>query len=346
MMKSKLFIALLVIAFIGIGFRSQIITHTKAFLLISEEFPQIPVKPLGLITKTPAHRTLEFGTDNGKVVADLFLPGRRSTPAVILAMGVRTQEKDKPVILHFAQTMSRLGYVVLWPRLEILDKGVPSFEEPETFVESFEFLENNEAVDPERISFIGFSVGSSVAMVAAQNPRIAERVHALVFFGGYYDAFDYIASLITKKAILDSQEILWSPADGATGYIKEILEREDAKNLLGLFQDSNLTTSYTMAQNLIGKVPESELLILEKLNPSQNVGGFRARIFILHDKKDSYVPYAESIKLSRALPGDLPQTFLLSNLFEHVQPQKGLSPKIVGELSRLYRFLYQILSYL
>lgn len=334
----------------GVGiiwFLGPISTHVKAILLLSEEFPQIPVKPLGLVTKTPDHRVVEFDSNNGKVIADLFIPivGKKH-PALILAMGVRIQEKDKPIILHFGRTMARLGHVVLWPRLKILDQGIPSFEEPETFVRGFEYLEKLEGVDPKRISFMGFSVGSSVAMVAAQNPRIGDRVHAFVFFGGYYSAFDYVASLITKTAILDSKEILWSPADGATGHIKEILEREDAKNLLELFQDNNLTTSYTMAQNLVGKVPETERMILEKLNPSQNVGGLSSRIFILHDKKDSYVPYAESIKLSRALPEDLPQTFLLSNLFEHVQPQKGFSFQIIGELSKLYSFLYQTLSYL
>lgn len=344
-MKVKLFVILLVAAFIGVGFRSQIITHAKAFLLISEEFPQIPVKPLGLITKAPEHRTIGI-SDGSVITADLFLPARQPAPALILAMGVRTQEKDKPILLHFAQTMARLGYVVLWPRRESLDKGVPSFEEPETFIEGFEFLEEHKAVDPKRISFIGFSVGSSIAMAAAEYPRIADKVHSLVFFGGYYNAVDYIASLVSKTTIIDGQEILWVPAEGATGHIKEILEREGAENLIRLFTDNNLTMSYAMVQNVVSQVPENELLILGKLDPSLYISGFNTRIFILHDKGDSYVPYAESIKLSKALPQNIPQTFLLSNLFEHVQPQKGLSPKIAGEILKLYRFLYQTLAYL
>lgn len=345
-MKTGLFVTLLVIAFVGVGFGSQIITHAKALLLISEEFPQIPVKPLGLVSKTPQRQTLELETESGKVVADLFLPDRRPAPALVLAMGVRTQEKDKPVILHFARTMARLGYVVLWPRLETLDKGVPSFEDPETFIVAFEYLEKQNKVDPKRISFVGFSVGSSIVMVAAQDTRIAKRVHAMVFFGGYYSAFDYVASLASKTTILDGQEIPWAPDKGATGHIKEILEMEGAKNLLELFADDSLTMSYAMAESVVSQVPENEVLILRKLDPSLNINSFSARMFILHDKGDSYVPYTESIKLSKALPENLPQTFLLTNLFEHVQPQKGLSFQIIGELSKLYLFLYRVLGYL
>lgn len=339
-MKSKLFLVLLVVAFVGVGFRSQITTYVKALLLISEEFPQIPVKPLGLVAEAPERQTI--GIINGSsITADLFLPAKQPAPALILAMGVRTQEKDKPVILHFAATMARLGYVVLWPRLETLDRGLPSFEEPETFTESFKYLEKHKAVDSERISFIGFSVGSSIAMAAAQDPRIAERVHALVFFGGYYSAFDYIVSLASRTIILDGQEVSWSPAEGATGHLKEIFEQGNSQ-AIKIFG----AKSRGEAVELISTLPQDELLALRKLSPSENIQNLKARLFILHDKGDSYVPYAESRKLYESLSEKENVTFLLTNLFEHVQPQKAISLQTAGELFKLYGFLYKVLSFL
>ncbi|MBI1982454.1 MAG: hypothetical protein HYS68_02645, partial [Candidatus Levybacteria bacterium] len=163
-MKIKIFLFLLAGIFvIGVIFSKPLITHVKVILFISEQFPQIPV------------------------VADLITPAsEKPKPALILAMGVKTQEKDKVILLNFAQTLARLGYAVFWPRLEILDRGVSSFEDPETFIKSFEYLEAISAVDKNRISFVGFSVGSSIALVAAENPRINEKLHSLVFFGGYY----------------------------------------------------------------------------------------------------------------------------------------------------------------
>lgn len=339
-MKLKLFFALLVIAFVGVGFRTQIATHTKALLLVSEEFPQIPVKPLGLITKTPEHKMVSI-INGSEVVGDLFLPKKLPAPALILAMGVRTQEKDKPIILHFAQTMTRLGYVVLWPRLKTLDRGVPSFEEPETFIAAFEYLEKQNAVDPKKISFIGFSVGSSIAMAAAEDPKISDRVYGLVFFGGYYNAFDYITSLATKTTVFDGKEASWLPADGAVNHLEEIFEQNKAEAVKVFEAKSRGETV-----EFLSALSQDELLFLRKLSPSENMQNFKARIFILHDKGDSYVPYTESIKLSKALPKDREQTFLLSNLFEHVQPQKGLSPKIAGEILKVYGFLYKVLSFL
>ncbi|MBI2007577.1 MAG: hypothetical protein HYS83_02695 [Candidatus Blackburnbacteria bacterium] len=339
-MRKRLVASLFIVGVIGaVLFLKPLSTHTKVILLVSEEFPQIPIKPLGLIAKAPEHRTLELETKAGKAVADLFLPSRRSAPALVLAMGVRTQEKDKPVILHFARTMSRLGYVVLWPRLETLDKGTPSFEDPETFVDAFEYLESQETVDPRRISFIGFSVGSSVATVAAQDPRIAQNVRALVFFGGYYNAFDYVTSLATGTIVLDGREAPWDPAEGATGHLKEIFERRAAK-AIGVFG----VKSRNEAAAFLSALPQDELEFLHKLSPSENLEKLRARLFILHDRKDAYVSYTESQRLYNMLPEKENAALLFMNLFEHVQPQKGISLQTAGELLKLYGFLYKVFT--
>src|SRR5262249_19353966 len=95
--------------------------QARTALLVSESFPQVPVKPLGVLTSAPAHQSLELDTARGTVVADLFLPTQhfgapaaRSRPALVLAMGVKTSPKDRPLILGLAQNFARLGVVVLW----------------------------------------------------------------------------------------------------------------------------------------------------------------------------------------------------------------------------------------
>lgn len=322
-MKTKVFLFLLAIVFaLGVIFLKPLITHIKVILFISEQFPQIPVKPLELVTKAPEHHEVMI-IDGSAITMDFFVPSRQPAPALILAMGVKTQEKDKPIILHFAQTMARLGYVVLWPRLETLDKGVPTFEEPETFIEAFEYLEKQNAVDPKKISFVGFSVGSSIALVAAEDERINNKLHSVVFFGGYYNLADYLTALANKTDA-------WQPAEDAVNHVLEIAkEKKWGKSLNDLLE----------AQS-------SQREILRKLSPSENLKNFRARIFIIHDKNDPYVPYAESINLSRSLPSEVEKTFVLLNLFEHVQPKKELSWQVVFELLKLYGFLNQVFYYL
>lgn len=319
-------------------------THFKAFFLVSQEFPGFPIKPLGLVTKGPEHRKIELESQNGKVIGDIFVPSipyKNPRPAIVLALGVYTVEENRKTILHFAQTLSKLGYIVLWPRLANLENGIVTHEEPETFVQSFLYLKNRDDVNKERISFIGFSVGSSLALIAGQDPRISEDLHSLVFFGGYYDISDYLTSVAAETAVIDDKEVAWKPSDWVKQYVQDILNSKNAPELAQLFQ-------FSSKEEVISKlkeVPEEELNELGKFHPAKNLKRVRARVFIIHDKGDSYVHYSESLKLARALGKEDSPDFLLVNLFEHVRPQ-GFSSQNLDELRKLYGFVYRVLDYL
>ena len=71
-----------------------------------------------------------------------------------------------------------------------------------------------------------------------------------------------------------------------------------------------------------------------------------AHVFILHDKGDPLVPYVESEKAYTQLAQHVDTTFLVSNLFDHVQPRKDVSLDTAGELARLYAFVDEALDYL
>ena len=313
-MKKLISILILGLILLGFIFQKQITTHLKISLFITEEFPQIPFKPLTLLTENPLQTKVEFETKNGKVVADLFTPIASSPyPGVILAMGVKLSEKDKPLILHFGKTMARLGYVTFWPRLEVLDKGQSLPEEVETFIEAFKYLEER----TDRISFIGFSVGSSTALVAAADPEIADRVHSVVFFGGYFDIFDYLLALDKKSE--------WKPHIDAINHAKTLLAAKGIATQSAKLADSQDATR------------------LKKYSPKEYITDFKGKIFILHDKSDTYVPYTESTKLYEAMPKDQIAAYHISDLFEHVQPNRPIN---IGELVKLYGFLYKVFNQL
>ncbi len=344
-MKLKKYLPLFLVAviFLIIIFQKQLSTHLKIALFITEEFPQIPLKPLGLLTRSPIRRLVELRSINGKIVGDLFISeGRDKKSALILATGVKLQDKDKVILLHLADTLSRLGYVVFWPRLETLDQGISLPEEPETFIESFKYLENLKEVDKEKISFVGFSVGSSTALVASSDPQISDKVHGLVFFGGYFDVFDYLLSLATQKMVLNGQVIHWNPSQDATNHTKALLEAKGAEDIIKIF-DQN--TSDEM-KAIIFQAPQAELNRLKKYHPKVHIDKFSAEIFILHDKSDSLVPYVESVKLDQALSKRGHKIFLLTDLFEHVQPNKPFTNESILELSKLYGFLYKVFLFL
>lgn len=337
--RQYLLFLLLVILLLGVIFQKQLATHLKIVLFITEEFPQIPVKPLGIFTKQPIHQKVELDSVNGKIVADLFIPtssGPKS--AVIVAMGIKTAEDDKPLIVKFSDTLSRLGYIVFWPRLKVLDEGISLPEEPDTFINSFEYLARQDVVKDEKVSFMGFSVGSSVAMKAAEDSKINKRVHGLIFFGGYFDVFDYYVSLATKTTKLDGQTIAWDPSPDAVDHAKGLLETRKANEIIKIFEASSSGQAY----DTIKKAPEDQINGLKRYNPKEKLGDFKANIFILHDKADMYVPYTESVRLNQALEGKKKE-FLLIDLFEHVQPNRPIN---LGELIKLYGFVYKVFKFL
>jgi dipeptidyl aminopeptidase/acylaminoacyl peptidase len=281
------------------------------------------------------------------VVADLFVPARRfgllepsARPALVLAMGIKTAPKDRPIILGFADTLARLGFVVLWPRLKVLDQGVSLPEEPETFVLGVRYLESLDGVDRSRISLVGFSVGASTALVAAHHPEIADRVRAVVFFGGYYDAFDYLLSLATRTSEGEGETIAWTPADEAVGHMREIFAAKEADGLLSVLRAG----SPDEARSRLSSAPEEEMRELRRFSPAHSSGDLKARLFILHDTGDPYVPYLESAKLHRALSGRVETTYLVTNLFDHVQPRAGLSVEMLEQAVRLYGFVHAALG--
>jgi predicted esterase len=323
--------------------------HTRVVLLLSQTLPVLPVKPLALVTAPPAHEQIRLEAAHGRIVVDRFLPAGTTgsgeavpRPALVLAMGIKVSEQDRPILLGLAETLSRLGYVVIWPRLEPLDQGVALPEDPRTFVESVRYLQGLDVADPARISVIGFSVGASIALVAAQDPAIANNLRALVFFGGYYDLLDFLLSLATQTATLDGQQVAWHPSGDALGHVHEILRTKGLTEAADVLQAG----SRAEAEALLAAAPQAELAALRQLSPSAGIERVRTRMFILHDKRDEFIHYFESERLHRALPPHVEKTYLPIELFEHVQFGTRLDWATIREASRLYGFLLEVFGYL
>ena len=341
------YVVLVALVVLGLVFRQQIAMNVKVGSLLAQEFPQVPVKPLDLFTNAPEHRVLMLASPNGPIVADLFLPrphfgtiGLHSMPAIVFCVGVQLTPTAKTQLRTLGANFARIGYVVMWPRLRPLDRGREQPEEPETFVRAFAYLQELQPVDPHRISFLGFSVGASMAIVAASTQPIAGKVRSLVSFGGYYDIFDYLASLATRRERYRGREIPWAPRADAVKEAHAILRTEHATPLLAIFKAG----SWTRARSILAEADPEASRALERFSPSYHLAGFRTRIYILHDHNDHYVPYVESEKLYSALDGRVPRSILLTDLVQHTVPNGGNFLGQLGKFWELYVFAYGALN--
>jgi len=338
--------ALIVLAVL---FHTQVVTGARAALFILQVFPQVPVKPLDWITRAPAHRRVSFATPQGTVIADFFLPrpligepARLSEPAIVIAQGVRLPVGARSGFVALSDTLARLGYVVLFPQLQTLATGHAGLEDPETYVRSFTYLERVPQVNPRRISYLGISVGSSVALVGASDGRINRQVHALIFFAGYYNIDDYLVSVATGRDPYHGKAVRWSPDPSAASQIKAILRANGSAGLLPVFQSHTVDA----AERVLRASDPRDLLRMQRYNPASHMASYRAATFILEDRGDTFVPYVESEKLAAALPRSQRRALLITNVFHHVLPgQGGLLRLAQGSVS-LFGFLYQVLAYL
>jgi acetyl esterase/lipase len=336
------------LALLVVVVQQPLLAHIRTVLFLSQELPQSPIRPLHLFSRAPDHQQLHLESQHGRIVADLFVPtGFRaadsaSLPGVVLAMGIKVADADRPLLMSFAETLARLGFVVVFPRLEVLDRGISLPEEPTTFVVGVRILQSVPQVDPDRISLLGISIGASTALVAASSPELADDVHAMIFFGGFYDVLDYLVSLASGTMLVDGEPVAWEPDPEAVGHMREILEAKGATHLLGAFN----AQSRGEAEQVVRSAPEWELEELRRFSPSARIGGTDARLFVLHDRGDRFVPYVESLKLRDTLREENVEDFLLSNAFQHAQFKSGLSWEALTDLGALYGFVTNALGYL
>jgi pimeloyl-ACP methyl ester carboxylesterase len=318
---------------------------TVLFLL--EMFPQAPVKPLSALAPAPTRQGLVLDSVNGPLVGDLFVPGSRlfappRRPAVIIGTGVRLdREQDRAAIRNLAASLARLGYVALWPRLEAIDGGAWQFERPETFVRAFQYLAERSDVDPERISLVGISLGASITLLAAADPAIAGRVHALVFLGGYFDLVDYILAIADEQAIEDGRTIPWRPGDDTRRQARELVEAEGVPQLRPYLEPD---TALGSREALLALLAPDEVARLQRFSPAAHIARVRAPVFILHDRHDEYVPFTESQKLARVLPPATPRSVLISSAFDHVNLGQDVALETIAEYAALYRFLIGVFA--
>jgi acetyl esterase/lipase len=283
------------------------------------------------------------------VIADLYLPRQllgssspHSRPGIILALGVRVGPSAGQDIRHFADALSRLGYVVLWPRSSSLQSGSAMLEEPRTFVAAFRWLARQPAIDRHRVSYLGLSAGASEAFVAATDRRIARRVRALISIGAYYDLPAYLVSLATGRIRVGHREVVWNPARSLVAELTTILRRSHRTRVLQVF---SARTEPDAIRRLARAGPRAERA-LRRLSPAVHVRAFHAPIFILHDRGDPVVPWVESLKLEHALPRKLVRDVYLSSVLQHVVPGRARWQSLPGEYWGLYSFMCDALAYL
>lgn len=333
------------------------------------------LRPVTWLSDAPTRErvTIEYQSRNGarSIDADLYVPAHGSRrQGVVFSMGAPPLPLDDPRLRRIAEDSARSGVVMLVPFSDRLDDMRIEPEEIDALVAEFQYVQRLPQVDPHRVGFFGASVGGSLALVAAGDPRIADDVDQVVSFGGYFDALDTFGAIATDHIEYGGIDQSWTPRPHAEEVMaRQLIDRVDNASdrdlLTRTFIDDEapsqeqLTTltpvgrsSYDFLANrdpadvqaLIDRLPASAVADLNYLSPRTSIANVKAELFIIHDRADPFIPFTESRKL-KAVAGDRPNAhFDELRLFEHVQPKLNQQPQIIAiDSTRLLFRLYQLL---
>lgn len=316
---------------------------------------QLPVRPLAWATHAPSVEYVEWGGERAGR-GQLTLPeGDNERPAIILVLGADPAPADDERVLSLTGGLARIGFVVLLHESDDLNAAVVLPSEIPRLVGAFETLAAHPRVNEEEIGYVALSAGGSLAIVAASQPRIAERVAYVVALGPYYDA-ETLAASVTSYSFRGPEGIEeWEPAGIARRVVRNTLlaglpeadraaiEAGEATQSAGGAAVAELLRLPTLdrAEELIASLPPAQRAHLEAVSPRYAIDGLRAPLYLLHDRSDEFIPWTESETMAEA---HAPDIYHRLDLFQHVEPDPGNVEHMLRDGWRILRLVVGILE--
>jgi dienelactone hydrolase len=343
------------------------------------------VRPLDWFSEEPhrssiAYRAASAAEDERGDLAELWLPAwaseERPAGAVLLVFGVNNLGRNHPAIQRVAEALARTGVAVLVPDSRTLLEGRLEAGEIDGVVDAFETLTARPEVDPERAGIFGFSVGGSLALLAASSDRIAADVRWVNAFGAYADAATYLAAVSAHEHAspdADGGAVPWVPTPLARQvYLRFMLDQVDDADDRAALEDAyaeailsgdrpdrdpavtralatdvgrtveRLLTARSLDESLaaIGSLPIDSRAFLDAISPIRHLDGLSAPVWLMHEREDHHVPYVESRVLADAFrERGILEEHTEFRLFDHVQPD---DLDILAAAPELWRLLLHV----
>ncbi|MEE9284273.1 MAG: hypothetical protein V3V35_00950 [Dehalococcoidia bacterium] len=341
----------------------------KSLLFLPNLIPDFPVRPINWVTRTPDRIAVTFSDGIETWSGDLYVPATSPPhPGIIVALGVTPAGRQDKRVERLGDGLARMGVVTLIPYSQSLIEKRVTPRDIDFLVEAYRFLAARPEVDPGRVGYLGVCVGSSLSLLAAQDPRIAGRVSFVNWFGGYYRLDELIASVVSRSYQRDGEVVAWTP-DKLTEEVvqlrlidlvdepreRDLLHRDaiegqplTPEETAGLSSTASVVRrllraeSLDQARALIAQLPPEARQLLDTLSPATNLGRSRVRIFLMDDTSDRLIPYVHTRELAADLDGRYERHSRFS-IFSHVNLDRLANPvRTVPELWSLFLHVRQI----
>jgi len=326
-------------------------------------------RPAPPFTSEPIEETVTYPYVGGSAAATLHrpqAPGRHG--AVIFVLGINPDLNDA-LLQRFARLLARQGVVVLVAQPVHLQNGQITPQEVEGLIGAFQFLRAAPYVEPKRVGYAGFCVGASLSLIAAADPRISSDVKFVNFFGGYFSGRALVAAMTTRQVALDGAREPWEPNQTAWTWMaaqlidgledpaaRPVLEQVVVGRPAGPGELEGLSLGARAVYNVLAnrdpdraaevyaRLPLGLRQRLDSLSPEHRLDWLQTKVYIMHDRQDTYVPYTESRRLYGALATYPRKHFTEFGIFQHMSPNRPVSQQeFLNEAWKLFGHLYLLM---
>jgi pimeloyl-ACP methyl ester carboxylesterase len=334
-------------------------------------------------TTTPERHTVTYTVDTRQRRSDLYLPADGPPQAgIVMVAGVVPLGNRDPRLIAFAETLARARFAVLAPEMPGFRALQVSPQDPRIVADAVAHLADRPDLAPEgRLGIAAFSFSVGLALLAALEEDVRNRVQFVLGIGGYYDLPATIAYFTTGYMTLDGEREYLAPdpygklifARSSLPYLSDLRDRKTLAEMVrrrledpaadiaslaprlgsegGAVYGLLTNTDPDRVPALIGSLPPGirQLIVALSLH-NKDLSHLKARLILVHGKDDVIIPYTQSIALARALPSEQVELFVIEHVLRHVElrPRTVLSWSFwttdVPDFWRLHQAIYTLLG--
>jgi hypothetical protein len=336
--------------------------RTAVFVL--KVMPMLPSKALNFITPAVVVEELEYPTNEGTAVGQVYRPaGKGPYPAMVLCLGVVPFGVDHPQVPRLGEALSRAGFAALmyWSpamrdfRLDPVDI--------EYIARTYDILLAQPYVDSRHSGLFGTCVGGSFALLASAQPSIRNKVAFVGAFAPYSSltslAIDVVTKTrfkgegrepwqvdpLTRKVLIHSITAHLDPAESAILRLEPTSGGDactrDGKAIERLLEAVTLEE----ASEALDGLPQDVRDGLSQISPVNCLNDILAPVIaISHDRDDNVIPVGQSRLLAERLHARSGVHYTEFALFQHADPTKRkLKPfELARQLTRFFLWLHGV----
>jgi pimeloyl-ACP methyl ester carboxylesterase len=195
---------------------SWIDAQARAVVVLSSLF-ETPVltSAVEALTREPSVEDTVFAGEPSLVAKPA---GEGPWPALLFVNGTTPEGRTLPEVQNLARGLARAGYLVVVPDLPGLRRDEITEETVSSTLEVTRTVAGSPDARDGRVGLIGVSTGATLALLAAQNPEVGERVSIVAGIAPYTD-ISTVLEVATTDHYREGEEYVPYDADPFLSYV-------------------------------------------------------------------------------------------------------------------------------